>query len=98
MSTPSRSIAETEETPIVAYQLSLLGDAPKPCRAWRRPYYVWTIFGLAVPLSEAEERQCRMLRPSQNRQGPAEHAGAALCWLALGCLAGIPLGGGIFGL
>ena len=52
-----------ERPPIIAYQLSLLGEEPKPCAAWRRPYFQWSFCGIPVPLSEEEERQCRMLRP-----------------------------------
>ena len=47
--------------PVIAYQLSLLGDAPKPCHAWRRGFWQITLCGLGVPLPDAAERQALML-------------------------------------
>lgn len=47
-----------------AYQLSLLGDPPKPCFGWRRPFYVIHFFGgTKFPLMEDEIRQNAMLTP-----------------------------------
>lgn len=48
---------------VVAYQLSLLGDPPKVCYAWRRSFYVFSFCGMPFPFSEDEARQHRLLRP-----------------------------------
>lgn len=49
---------------INAYQLSLLGDAPKPMLAWQRPWYQVVFFsGERFPLMEEEIRQNIMLTP-----------------------------------
>lgn len=51
------------EKKVIAYQLSLLGDAPKPCHNWRRPYYTIRFFcGENFPLMDDEIRQNKMLR------------------------------------
>ena len=34
-----------KHAPIIAYQLSLFGDKPKPMRAWSPILCVWRIFG-----------------------------------------------------
>ena len=47
---------------INAYQLSLLGDAPKPCKSWERPWYRWSFCGIPVPLDDDARRQNEMLR------------------------------------
>lgn len=47
---------------IIAWQLSLFGWAPKPCYAWRRPFFRWRFMGVPVPLSDDELRQHRLLR------------------------------------
>ena len=52
---------------IIAYQLSLLGDAPKPCRAWERTFWQITLGGgdLRFPPSDDAMRQAKMLTPSK---------------------------------
>lgn len=49
--------------PIVAYQLSLLGDEPKPMLAWAPTLCVESIFGCIVPPDEDAIRQFKMLHP-----------------------------------
>lgn len=46
---------------VVAYQLSLLGDAPKPGKAWRRGFWQLTWAGLRFPVSDDAIRQAKML-------------------------------------
>ncbi len=49
---------------INAYQLSLLGEEPKPMKAWRRPWYQIVFFGgCKFPLMDDEIRQNIMLTP-----------------------------------
>ncbi|HZW08022.1 MAG TPA: hypothetical protein VFF65_12940 [Phycisphaerales bacterium] len=49
------------ERRVVAHQLSLLGDPPKPGYAWRPVIYTVTFCGLPLPLTEDARRQARML-------------------------------------
>jgi hypothetical protein len=52
------------ERKVIAWQLSLLGDAPKAGYQWRRPYYTIRFFGgETFPLSDDEIRQNILLRP-----------------------------------
>ena len=52
---------------IVAYQLSLLGDAPKPGRAWSRPWFTWNFCGMRFPLDEKALHQYRLLTPDSHK-------------------------------
>lgn len=55
---------------VIAYQLSLLGDAPKPCHNWRRPYYTIRFFGgMQFPLMDDEIRQNILLRADSMSEG-----------------------------
>jgi hypothetical protein len=47
---------------IIGYQLSLLGEEPKPCYAWRRSFYQMHFMGCPMPLFEDEIRQNNLLR------------------------------------
>lgn len=47
---------------IVAHQLSLLGDAPKPCYSWRPTFYQWTFYGIPLPPCDDTLRQARLMR------------------------------------
>jgi len=53
-------------TKIIAYQLSLLGEAPKPFRNWRRAYWTLRFMGCPMPLNDDEIRQNKLLRPDSN--------------------------------
>ena len=57
---------------IAAYQLSLLGEPPKPCLAWRPAIYTWTFGGVPMPLSDDALRQAEMLH--RESSPPAERS------------------------
>jgi hypothetical protein len=46
---------------VVAHQLSLLGDPPKPGHAWEPAIYTWTFGGVPLPLNDAAVRQADIL-------------------------------------
>jgi hypothetical protein len=49
--------------PINAYQLSLLGDAPKPMKAWSPALCLISIFGCPLPPDDDAVRQFKMQHP-----------------------------------
>lgn len=51
----------SERTDIAAYQLSLLGDPPKPGKVYVPTVYVLRFGGMAFPLNDDTKRQLRML-------------------------------------
>jgi hypothetical protein len=53
--------------PIVAWQLSLFGDKPKPMGAWMPSLCVWSFFGVPLPPDSDEIRQFRMLYPNASQ-------------------------------
>jgi hypothetical protein len=46
---------------VVAEQLSLLGDPPKPGYGWRPAIYTWSWCGIPLPLSEDAARQANLM-------------------------------------
>jgi len=58
----------------MTYQLSLLGDPPKPGRPWRVPLYVWRWAGLTLPPSEDALRQWRLMHADTAPLGATEAA------------------------
>lgn len=65
--------AMSGQRPIVAYQLSLLGDEPKPGRAWRRGFWQIWLGDLAFPVSDDAVRQAKLLT-SETRSFDADGA------------------------
>lgn len=49
--------------PIVAYQLSLFGEAPKAGGAWIPPIYMLAIMGCPLGYDAEEKRQYRLAFP-----------------------------------
>lgn len=49
--------------PIVAYQLSLFGDAPKAGGAWIPPIYMLYLCGMPMGYESEEKRQYRLAFP-----------------------------------
>ena len=55
---------------VVAYQLSLLGEPPKPSHGWRPTFYVWTLSGVPIPPCDDALRQAALMRRDTLSNGP----------------------------
>jgi hypothetical protein len=52
----------TDQPKVIAEVLDLFGAPPRPVRAWRPTFYVWTFAGCPIPPDADAVRQATMMR------------------------------------